>query len=44
MEGSPARRLLVDLYTQFGTSGFDITGYVDAPKDFLYDMTISLMI
>jgi hypothetical protein len=42
-QGNPARRLIVDLYTEFGNSGFDLTGYADSPKEFLYDMTISLL-
>jgi hypothetical protein len=42
-QGSPAHRLIVDLYTEFGNSGFDLIGYADAPKDFLYDMTVNLL-
>jgi len=40
---SPARELLVSLYTNFITSAF-ITEKSDAvPKDFLYDLSISLL-
>jgi len=43
LEGSPARQLMVDLYTNFVTSAF-ITEKADAvPKDFLKDLINSLL-
>jgi hypothetical protein len=42
VEGDPTRKLLVDLYTQFGTEN-SIAPVEELPKDFLYDMTRSLL-
>jgi|TARA_R110002003_G_scaffold115_2_gene9933 hypothetical protein len=42
-EDSPARRLLVQLFTEFGDAAF-ITAKVDEiPKDFLYDLSVSVL-
>jgi hypothetical protein len=40
---SPAHRFLVDLYTEFADSSFNLTAYADAHKEFLYDMLVRLV-
>jgi hypothetical protein len=42
-ESSPARQLLVSLYTDFVTSAFVTETSEAVPKDFLYDLSISLL-
>lgn len=42
-EGSPARRLLVDLYTTFGDETFKLAEFPDLPKDFFFDLAVNLM-
>lgn len=41
-EGSPARRLLVQFYTENNFDSFCDTKVEDVPKDFLLDLSISL--
>ncbi|KAF2827444.1 hypothetical protein CC86DRAFT_439935 [Ophiobolus disseminans] len=42
-EGSPARQLMVDLYTDFVTSSFVAEKAEAVPKEFLHDLFISLL-
>lgn len=42
-EQSPARQLLVQLYTDFGNADFITEPAGAIPKDFLYDMSLSML-
>ncbi len=41
--GSPARRLLVDLYTSCGDGACEIAKAADLPKDFFFDLAVELL-
>lgn len=43
VEGSPARRLLVQLYTDFGDSTFLTAKAEVVPKDFIYELSLSML-
>jgi hypothetical protein len=43
VEGSPARRLLVQLYTDFGDSTFLTVKAEVVPKDFIYELSLSML-
>jgi hypothetical protein len=42
-EDSPARRLLVQLFTDFGDAAFITEKADEIPKDFLYDLWVSVL-
>lgn len=42
-EDSPARRLIVDLYTDFGDDTIGLAGNTGLPKDFFVDLSLSLL-
>jgi hypothetical protein len=43
VEGSPARRLLVQLYTDFGDSTFLTAKAEVVPKDFIHELSLSML-